>query len=157
MSLGLYQGSKTMKKKFAVLFVFLGFYGFTFSQVKMSEKDDRTKFEENEASIFIKAECEQNQTLRFKLFNNTKWAIAVSTFSFYLTPNNVKRVTLQNGKAVYLLPNDKEISSLFFTTEKEQTLGKEKGLLLGGYGTDSYNTSWIGKVNPIVQTANSLF
>src|SRR5690606_29951705 len=85
----------------------------------------------------------------FRLFNNTSWAVAVSTFSFYLTPDHVRRVTLQNGRTVYLMPNDKEISSLFYFTERAEAHGKERMLVLGGYKTDSYNSSWIGSMDSI--------
>jgi hypothetical protein len=139
-----------MKKIFAVISIFLLFNVFSVSQVEKSERENQMKFEENTATVFVKAECEEKQRIRFRLFNNTKWAIAVSTFSFYLNPNNIRKATLQNGKTVYLLPNDKEISSLFYFTETEQLQGSKKSIVLGGYKSDSSNISWIGSKDSII-------
>jgi hypothetical protein len=139
-----------MKKIFAVISIFLLFNVFSVSQVEKSETENQMKFEENTATVFVKAECEEKQRIRFRLFNNTKWAIAVSTFSFYLNPNNIRKATLQNGKTVYLLPNDKEISSLFYFTETEQLQGSKKSIVLGGYKSDSSNISWIGSKDSII-------
>jgi len=138
-----------MKKNYAVIFILLLFNVFSYSQVEKVETDNQIKPEEGTSTIFVKAECEEKQSIRFRLFNNTNWAIAVSTFSFYLTPDNIRKTTLQNGKTVYLMPNNKEISSLFYFTETEQSQGNKKSVVLGGYRTDSYNTSWIGSKDSI--------
>lgn len=137
-----------MKTKFVVIFLLL-LNNIGFSQVKKLDTDNQTKLVENTATIFVKAECEENQDIRFRLFNNTNWAIAVPTFSFYLIPKKIRRATLQNGKTIYLMPNDREISSLFYYTEKEQIQGNKKNLVLGGYYTDSFNISWLGSKDSI--------
>lgn len=132
-----------MKKKFGAILIFLFLTNFVCSQEKRLEEIERS------STLAVRAECKEKETIRFRLFNNTNWAIAVSTFSFYLTPDNVRRVTLQNGRTVYLMPNDKEISSLFYFTERAEAQGNEKILVLGGYKTDSYNSSWIGSKDSI--------
>lgn len=102
------------------------------------------------SSVGVSAECESSQRIRFRLVNNTKWAIAVSTFSFYLDPKNAKRTALQSGMSVYLLPDDREISSIFYYTEREKSDGQVKSIVLGGYKTYSYNISWIGSETSII-------
>lgn len=133
-----------MKKIFASIYTILLFNSCVLCQAKIGNGRNEFNGKENKAMIYIKAECEEKENIRFRLFNNTNWAIAVPTFSFYLTPDNVRRAKLQNGQTVYLMPNNKEISSLFYFTEKEQVQGREKSLILGGRWTDSFNYSWIG-------------
>ena len=139
-----------MGKKSAIICVFLILSGIVFSQDKELETADRDATSRDSPLIIVTAECEGKQGIRFRLSNSTKWAIAVSTFSCYLNPKNGKRTTLLNGMPVYLLPDDREISSIFYYTEKEKSEEQEKSLVLGGYKTDSYNTSWIGSENSII-------
>ncbi|MDQ3798387.1 MAG: hypothetical protein M3384_02955 [Acidobacteriota bacterium] len=139
-----------MRNILATIFTFLFLSGIVFSQVKKSETGNEIKLEENTTAVFVKAECEGKENVRFRLFNHTDWAVAVSTFSFYLTPDNIRRATLQDGREIYLMPNNKEISSLFYYTEREKLQGRKKSLVLGGYRTDSYNTSWIGAKDSII-------
>lgn len=129
---------------------FLFFLASSFVFAQSGVKGSKNKDTDNKASVFIKAEGSgKNQRLRLRLFNNTKWAIAVGTFSYYFNPARIKKIKLQSGKVVTVMPSDKEIDSLYYFTERERIQGNKKVLILGGHWTHSYNNSWIGPKDSI--------
>jgi hypothetical protein len=71
--------------------------------------DDRTEGQVNfdRPMIYLDYVCSENGKIRLRLFNNTVWAINITSDQYYLRGEKVK---LANGSWFYTPPDDKEIS-----------------------------------------------
>lgn len=100
---------------------------------------------DNHPTIAVVFECREGKKIRLRLYNKTEWAIALQTFSYYVNPDPKKNkvITLRQGGSVFGLPNDREISSLFYFIEKVEVRKGKKILLTESNAIDSYNSSWI--------------
>lgn len=113
------------------------------SQDGKIQKEKGIRVVEDKSTVSIGLDCKDKKKIKLRLYNNTNWAIAVPTFSYYFDPKKLKKVKLNNGTSVFAMPSDKEISSLYYFVEKEVTLDGKKVLILETYATDSLNVSWI--------------
>jgi hypothetical protein len=97
-------------------------------------------------AIYIDVECQNATSVRLRLYNNTTWAIAIPTYSFYLDPKNAVTIKLRNGQTAFPLPSDRDISSLYYYIEKDADQKTEVPTL--NY-PDSFNQSWIASKGSI--------
>lgn len=93
------------------------------------------------SSIYIKVECQNKDTVRLRLYNNTPWAITVPTFSMYVNPKKVITIKLSNGETAIALPSDRDITSIYYYLEKDG--GQENIDVPQLNYSDSFNPSWI--------------
>lgn len=96
--------------------------------------------------IYFNVECESAKGVRLRLYNNTEWAIAIPTYSFYFNPKNAVAIKLKSGQTVFPLPTDRDISSIYYYVEKDADLKIEAPTL--NY-PDSFNESWMASKSSI--------
>jgi hypothetical protein len=98
------------------------------------------KVDDLKPTVYLRVERREKETVWLRVHNNTSWALAVRTFSFYF---NRKNVTYRlNGHSVFALPSDRDVDSLFYYVEKEPTASKEVKVPRLSHG-DSASISWI--------------
>lgn len=90
-------------------------------------------------AIYIDVDCESAKAVRLRLYNNTDWAIAVPTYSFYFNPKNVVAIKLKSGQTVFPLPSDRDISSIYYYVERD---GDQKVDVPALSYPDSFNESY---------------
>lgn len=110
-----------------------------FSQNNDPSKSSR--FDKEKPTIYIKVECQNRATVRLRLYNNTRWAVAIPTFSQYVNPKKVATIKLINGETALALPNDRDISSIYYYVEKD---GAQENIDVPKLNySDSFTPSWI--------------
>lgn len=135
-----------MRKKTFALLSLLAVCGTAFSQANRPSTNARIN--PAKPTIYIGVECQNKNTIQLRLHNNTQWAIAVSTFSFYFDPHKIVTIKLSNGQTAFPLPNDKEISSLYYFVEKANARQDIKVPQIDY--SDSFNQSWIASKESIL-------
>lgn len=109
------------------------------------------------ARVSLRIECGTANQFRLQLANQTRWAVSVPTYKNYFswvrsgTSKKPKTITLESGASVFVLPEDIPINSILYFLELEREIaGSSRPLLETVFeGTDSYNTSWIGKKSSV--------
>jgi hypothetical protein len=118
------------------------------SQNDKPSKSRRIK--DGKPTVYLKAECRNKDTVRLRFYNNTGWAVAVRTFSLYVNPKKVATVKLINGETAFVLPNDRDISSIYYYVEKD---GVQENIDVPKLNySDSFNPSWIATNDSIFFT-----
>lgn len=103
-------------------------------------------------AIYIKVECQYKDSVRLRLYNNTLWAITIPTFSLYVNPKKVITIKLGNGDTAIALPNDRDISSIYYFVEKD---GSQDNIDVPRLNySDSFNPSWIPSNDSIFFTVS---
>jgi hypothetical protein len=131
-----------MKITFLILFVVLANVTTTYEQSTADGQNSVLKAQVAQR-VLLKSECRENNGIRMKLMNETNWAISVPTFSMYVDPVRLERYTLLNGSTIFLLPSDKEISTLFYWVESEKRVRGERLIKTTAMASDNSSTSWI--------------
>jgi hypothetical protein len=131
-----------------VIFAILAINTTTFEQSTV-DTQERVRRPQSPQQVLLRSECRKGNDIRLKLLNETDWAISVQTFSMYLDPLKRKRYTLFNSSTVFLLPNDKEISSLFYWVDAEKRIKGETLTKTTAIAADNSSTSWIGPKDSI--------
>lgn len=120
-----------------------------YAQDDSASTNEKIKIVEDKPAVYISVKCKDEKNVGLRVHNNTIWAIAVPTFSFYLDPQNVKRTFLHDGFSVFALPDDKDISSLLYFVEKRKIQEGKIILEISTYAGDSFNMSWIAAADSI--------
>jgi hypothetical protein len=123
----------------------LGVIGFP--QGTNSAPANSAKINDVKPTIYLRFERRDKGKMWLRLYNNTKWAVAVQTFTFYF--NRQHSTTLGNGKSVFALPSDEDIDSLYYYVEKEPAASKEMKVPELFHG-DSFSISWIASKGSIL-------
>lgn len=101
----------------------------------------RTNPDKGKPTIYIKAECQNKATVRLRLYNNTGWAVTIPTFSLHVNPKKVVTIKLINGAKALALPDDLDISSIYYYVEKD---GTQENINVPQLNySDSFNPSWV--------------
>jgi hypothetical protein len=146
----LWSDDVAMLKKIFALLVLSAMASTAFTQTGDSSKGAR--LDKDRPTIYLKVECQTNNRVRLRLYNNTRWAVSIPTFSLYVNPKKVVTIKLINGKTAFALPNDREISSIHYYVEKDGD--KEKIDVPRLNYSDSFNPSWIAPNNSIFFTVS---
>src|SRR5215467_5483012 len=101
-----------MARYFFPLAIVLAFWSSALSQSSGLAQNSNSN--NGEQGIYINVECENAKTVRLRLYNNTDWAIAIPTYSFYFNPKNAVAIKLKSGLTVFPLPADRDISSIYY-------------------------------------------
>jgi hypothetical protein len=110
-----------------------------FSQNRDPLKSSR--LDKEKSTIYIKAECQNKNTVRLRLYNNSPWAITIPTFSLHVNPKKVVTIKLINGATAYALPDDRDISSIYYYVERD---GTQENINVPRLDySDSFNPSWV--------------
>jgi hypothetical protein len=135
-----------MKSFSTFLLLICGLCGVGFAQ-DTNDNPNGAKIDTIQPSVYLRVERRDKERVWLRMYNNTKWAIAVRTFTFYF--NRQHSITLDNGNSVFALPSDEAIGSLHYYVEKEPAAAKEIKApeLLHG---DSYSISWIASKGSIL-------
>jgi hypothetical protein len=106
-----------------------------------SDPSKSSRLDNEKPTIYIKVECQNKATVRLRLYNNTYWAVTIPTFSLYVNPKKVATIKLVNGETAFALPNDRDISSIYYYVEKD---GAQENIDVPRLNyADSFNPSWI--------------
>jgi len=98
------------------------------------------KVEASKPTVYLTVERKDKEKAWFRMNNNTAWAIAVRTVTFYF--NRQRTTNLSSGGSVFTLPSDQEIDSLHYYVEKEPGTPRRLKAPELGY-PDSSSISWI--------------
>ncbi len=94
-----------------IALVFLVFSVLVNAQTEKS-RTERADVDDRSVEISLQSECELNDSIRLRLSNGDKWAIAVKTDRlYYRTGRSVK---LSNGREFYVLPVDTDIGLQYY-------------------------------------------
>jgi hypothetical protein len=131
-----------IQRTLSIAFLFLSLHLIVLSQLPTTQ---------NGEALTLTTECETPKEFQLRLRNHTDWPVAVETFSFYYNPLKYKTLKLTTGVQVSAMPNDKEITSLFYYVEKEVAPVKGKRIIeVQNFATDSYSISWIAPNDSIM-------
>jgi hypothetical protein len=83
----------------------------SFSQNENGELKVEGQMKSGKPTVYLEYVCQDKKKVFLRMYNNTIWAIAVSSDELYYRTK--KTVKLSNGKEFYVIPNDKEISLQF--------------------------------------------
>lgn len=128
-----------MRRKIFALFLLSATWGTAFPQNLNSAMSSRPNTEK--PTIYIKAECQNKATVRLRLYNNSRWAVTIPTFSVYVNPKKIVTIKLANGATALALPGDRDISTIHYYVEKDGT--QENINVPRRDYSDSFNPSWV--------------
>lgn len=114
--------------------------GLASAQIGTTEPTASVRVEQLKPTVYVSLERKDKKRALFRLNNNTTWAIAIRTWTFYF--NRTRSTRLGQGTEVFTLPSDVEIDSLHYYVEKEpmtSTRGKPPEL----HYPESSSISWI--------------
>lgn len=130
-----------------MLFLSCALCGLVDAQTPATEQANNVRVKQIKPTIYVSLERRDKEKAWFRLHNNTTWAIAVQTGTFYFNRN--RTAPLSQGKQVFTLPNNVEIDSLHYYVEKEpMSLSQVKAPELRY--PDSSSISWISSKESIL-------
>lgn len=129
-----------MKIFFAALLVACNLCVIGFAQGAKNNSAENARLDDAKPTVYLRVERRDKEKVWLRVYNNTRWAVAVRTFTFYY--NRKRAIDLGNGKSVFALPSDEEIDSLHYYVEKEPTASTEVKVPKLFHG-DSSSISWI--------------
>lgn len=129
--------------------IFIGFLFLLWISAPLSL--GQTKIKQLGDAITLVTECQSQKEIQLRLHNFTDWPIAVSTFSSYSSMRKSRSLKLSSGTIVSAMPNNKEISSLFYWIEREiKPVDGKRVFEVFGTAGDSYDVSWIAPKDSIM-------
>jgi len=129
-----------MRKLFVAALVIGCFCGSVYPQAESKVSSKIVKVDDGKPTVYLAVDRNDKERLWLRLKNNTAWAIAVRTYSFYF--NRKQATSLAIGSSVFILPSDQNIDSLHYYVEKELRTRSRTNPPDLGY-PDSFSISWI--------------
>jgi hypothetical protein len=129
-----------MKIFCVALLVIYNLCGIGFAQSMTNASVKTTKLDDAKPTVYLSIERKDREKAWLRMYNNTKWSLAVRTFTFYF--NRRQSIILSNGRSVFALPGDEEIDSLHYYVEREPMVSNELKVPRHLH-SDSYSISWI--------------
>jgi hypothetical protein len=118
-------------------------FGTTYGQTEKLPIGNSTGPKNINQQVVLRSECREKNGVRLRLVNDTSWAVSVSTFSMYANPFKYKKYKLSSGPTVFLLPEDEEISSLFYWLQKDAAIKGKRYIEVITMAADNSAESWI--------------